>query len=172
MTSDYKIYSQELVGKEVGTKEEFEFLHSPRKASIYSAVLPGLGQAYNQKYWKIPIVYVGLGAFSYLAIDNHNEFNRFKNAYMQRADGEQDEFYGILNEQALINEMDRWRKFRDYNIIGIVAIYVLQIVDANVDAHLYNFDVSDDLSFRFAPGIINKEVLPRPGLEFKFVMRF
>ena len=127
--------------------EESLYLHSPRKASIYSAAIPGAGQIYNKKYWKVPIVYAGLGVFTYIAINNHNEFNRFKNAYILRSEGGQDEFFGILSEPALINEMDRWRKFRDYNIIGGLVIYVLQIVDANVDANLYHFDVSDDLSF-------------------------
>ncbi len=148
------------------------FTHSPRKASIYSAIVPGWGQAYNKKYWKIPVIYAGIGSFTYIALDNHKEFNRFKNAYLLRADGGQDEFFGILNEQALINEMDRWRKFRDYCIIGAVVVYVLQIVDANVDANLYNFDVSDDLSLRFAPEINNNLIVNKPNLSLKFVMTF
>jgi len=148
------------------------FTHSPRKASIYSAILPGLGQAYNKKYWKIPVVYTGIGAFTYLALDNNKEFNRYKNAYIQRTEGLQDEFLGTLNDQALLNEMDRWRKFRDYCIIGVTVIYVLQIVDANVDANLYNFDVSDDLSLRLAPSFNNNTLDNKPNLSLKLVMTF
>lgn len=147
--------------------------HSPRRATLYSTFLPGLGQVYNKKYWKIPVVYAGLGVCTYLAIDNNNEFNRYKNAYVIRKDGEQDEFFGILNEQALLNEMDRWRKLRDYSIIGIAAFYVLQIIDANVDAHLYHFDISDDLSLKVFPAY-NQYLLTQPitNLELKIVMTF
>lgn len=126
-------------------------IHSPKKATIYSAVLPGLGQAYNKKYWKIPIVYAGIGTLSYFIVDNQKEFNRFKNAYKIRMDNGQDEFYEILNEQGLINEMDRWRRYRDFCIIGTALVYILQIVDANVDAHLYDFDVGDNLTLRVFP---------------------
>lgn len=170
--SFFLLYSNVVKGQNATDTVEFE--HSPRKASIYSTVLPGLGQAYNEKYWKIPIIYAGIGVSTYLAIDNNNEFNRFRDAYIQRADGEQDEFAGILNEQALINEMDRWRKMRDYSIIGIAVIYILQIVDANVDANLYNFDVSDDLSLRFEPSIIQNSMViqPKPSMDVKLVLRF
>lgn len=121
---------------------------SPRKASIYSAVIPGAGQIYNGKYWKAPIVWVGMGTFTYMAIDNQSKFIRFKDAYLLRQDGGIDEFYDILTPEALINEMDRYRRFRDLNIIGATLFYVIQIVDANVDASLSDFDVSDDISLR------------------------
>jgi hypothetical protein len=123
---------------------------SPRKASLYSAVLPGAGQIYNGKYWKAPIVWAGIGTFAYLATDNQAKFMRFKDAYLVRQDGGIDEFYDILTPEALINEMDRYRRFRDLNIIGATLFYIIQIVDANVDAALYDFDVSDDISLRIS----------------------
>jgi len=131
-------------------KQEKEKVHSPRKATILSAVLPGLGQVYNKKYWKIPVIYVGIGAFSYLAYTNQAEFVRYKNAYIIRKAGGTDEFFGLHNEQALINSMDLYRKQRDLCLIGTILFYALQIVDANVDAHLFNFDISDDLSINIS----------------------
>ena len=128
-----------------------EDYHSPRKATIYSTALPGLGQAYNKKYWKIPVIYVGIGSLSYLSIQNQAEFSRYKSAYILRADGGTDEFFGIYNETALLDFMDDYRKNRDLCFIGITVLYIIQIVDANVDANLYNFDISDDLSMRLFP---------------------
>ncbi len=125
--------------------------HSPKKAMLLSAVLPGAGQAYNRKFWKIPIVYVGIGGFSYLAYNNQKQFNKYRDAYITRNNGGIDEFYNILNSQALINEMEKYRKQRDLNLIGFFAFYMIQMVDASVDAHLFEFDVSDKLSLRVQP---------------------
>jgi len=126
-------------------------VHSPRKATIMSAVLPGLGQIYNRKIWKVPIVYAGLGGFGYFAYYNQSQFNRFKTAYISRQNGGTDEFSGLLSNQGLLNEMDRFRRYRDICALGFLAFYALQIVDANVDANLFDFDVSDDLSINFHP---------------------
>jgi hypothetical protein len=131
--------------------------HSPRKASIYSAVLPGLGQAYNKKYWKIPIVYAGVGSFGYLAWQNQSAFSEYKNAYIL-LDNNQPNNYPNFNKQALINLMDEYRKQRDLCILGVVAFYAIQIVDANVDANLFDFDISDDLTLRLVPTV-------KPGMQ-------
>jgi hypothetical protein len=153
-------------------------VHSPKKASIYSAVLPGLGQAYNRKYWKIPIIYVGLGAFTYFAIDNQKEFNRYKNAYMIREAGGIDEFSSSVNllnsysDVGLIEQMDKWRKFRDLNFVGIAIFYTLQIVDANVDANLFDFDVSDELSMKLFPKTINTNYSRTPVLGIGCLINF
>jgi len=147
-------------------------IHSPRKATIFSAVLPGLGQAYNKKYWKIPIVYVGIGAFTYLAYDNQVEFNRYKNAYLIRQDGGTDEFYGTYNNQALINSMDLYRKQRDLCIIGAALFYAIQIVDANVDANLFDFDISDDLSMRLTPATFNQVYMRTPAMGISCTIQF
>lgn len=125
---------------------------SPKKAMIMSACLPGLGQAYNKKYWKIPIVYAGLGTLSYLAYNNQQQFNKYHDAYILREQGGIDEFYNILNSQALINEMEKYRRQRDISLIGLFAFYMIQIVDASVDAHLADFDVSDNLTINIQPG--------------------
>lgn len=143
-----------------GNKDEN--YHSPKKATIYSAVLPGLGQAYNKKYWKMPVIYVGIGAFTYLAIQNQSEFSRYKSAYLLRQDGELDEFDGIYNNQALLDFMDQYRKTRDLCFIGIIVVYAIQIVDANVDANLFNFDINDDLSLRVFPQTLNNNFTRTP----------
>ena len=143
-------------------------LHSPKKAAIYSAILPSSGQFYNKKYWKMPIVIVGMGTPIYFAIDNQKEFNRYKNAYKLRLEGKEDEFFGKYNEQALINEMDRWRSYRDYCIIGAALVYILQIVDANVDAHLFDFDIDDNLTLKMMPYQFNTNTVLTFGLTFRF----
>jgi hypothetical protein len=146
--------------------------HSPKRAALYSAVLPGSGQLYNKKYWKLPIVYVGIGAFTYFAIDNHNEFMRYKNAYILRENGEADEFLEEYNDQALLNEMDRWSKYRDLCIAGAALIYILQIIDANVDAHLMDFDVGDNLSVKLIPVQCNTKFSRSPIIGFGCSINF
>lgn len=124
----------------------------PRKASIMSAVLPGLGQAYNRKYWKIPLIYAGLGGFGYMLVTNHNQYKTYR-GYL-RAEYDDDPLTknttGISGENLAIIK-NGYRKSRDLAGIAVVLIYLLNIIDANVDAHLKTFDVSDDLSFRAFP---------------------
>ena len=140
-----------LSNEQVKEKENF---HSPKKATLL-ALVPGAGQAYNRKYWKMPIVYATMGTCIYFTISNQKQFKRFKNAYMQRDNGEHDEFYGILSQEAILNNMDRNRTIRDYFLAGTILLYALQIVDATVDAHLFYFDVGDNLSARFYPQTFN-----------------
>jgi len=124
----------------------------PRKASIMSAILPGLGQAYNKKYWKIPIVYAGIGGFGYMFVNNNNQYNYYRKN-LRAANGL---VPGAVNETHYSSDQLQvlklsYRKKRDFAIIGLALIYILNIVDANVDAHLKTFDVSDDLSLHIEP---------------------
>lgn len=158
-------------------EQENSKIHSPRKATILSAVLPGLGQAYNKKYWKIPVIYAGIGVSSYLAYDNHTEFVRYKNAYIIRHNDGVDEFSQpdgtqIYNDQALINSMDKFRKQRDLCLIGTLLFYTLQIVDANVDANLFDFDISDDLSMKISPYAFNQVYMRTPAFGINCVIKF
>ncbi|MEM6719931.1 MAG: DUF5683 domain-containing protein [Bacteroidota bacterium] len=123
---------------------------SPSKAAFYSAILPGLGQAYNKKYWKIPIVYAALGTGIYFYIDNNRNYNRYRRAYKRRLAGfTDDEFQDIVvDNNALIDAQEFYQRNRDLSLLLTVIAYVLNIVDANVDAHLLQFNVSDDLSVR------------------------
>ncbi len=121
---------------------------------MYSAILPGLGQAYNKKFWKIPIVYAGLATTGYFAVNNHREFKRYKNAYIMRVDGDSstiDEFAGTFSDGQLLTKTDEFRRSRDFFYILTAGVYLLNIVDAAVDAHFFHFDVSDNLSLRVEP---------------------
>lgn len=128
--------------------------HSPRKASLYSTMLPGLGQAYNRKFWKIPVVY-GLGAYTvYAAMANNVIYQGYRDAYRLRTDGNPatlDEYVGLESDFTLQQRRDEFRRDRDYFWILTGVVYVLNIVDAAVDAHLFYFDVSDKLSMQFLP---------------------
>jgi hypothetical protein len=126
-------------------KEPYDPL-APSKAAFYSAVIPGLGQAYNQKYWKIPIVYAGIGTGIYFYTSNKKEYNRFRDAYKRRLAGfTDDEFQGIANE-TLIRAQRTSRRNMDVSLAVAVGFYLINIVDANVDAHLKQYNISDDLS--------------------------
>lgn len=127
--------------------------HSPRKATILSAVLPGAGQIYNKKYWKAPIVWTGFAVFGYFINQNNKEYKRFRQAYNYSVDGDSTTISEFPNaDPALIaNERDIYRKWRDLSIILTVGWYALNIVDAHVDAHLFEFDVSDVARVRWEP---------------------
>ncbi|MEZ4875297.1 MAG: DUF5683 domain-containing protein [Flavobacteriaceae bacterium] len=127
------------------TKEAYNPL-APAQAAFYSAVLPGLGQAYNKKYWKIPIIYAGIGTGIYFYIQNTNDYNRFRDAYKRRLAGfEDDEFQGISDDR-LIDAQKSADRNRDVSIMVSIGFYVLNIIDANVDAHLRQYNISEDLT--------------------------
>lgn len=150
----FNAFGQEVIVEKDTIVEKSKADRTVKRATLFSVVIPSAGQIYNKKYWKAPIVWAGIGALSYFAYDNNQEFLRYKNAYLYRQDGGVDEFADILNEDGLVNEMDRWRRYRDLNLIGALLFYVVQIVDANVDASLADFDVSNDLSLRISnPGV-------------------
>lgn len=122
---------------------------APAKAAFYSAVLPGLGQAYNGKYWKIPLVYVGLGTGIYFYIQNNKQYHRYRDAYKSRLAGEtDDEFQGLLSDESLIDAQKQFQRNKELSLLLTAAMYILNILDANVDAHLQQFNVSEDLSFK------------------------
>lgn len=130
--------------------------HSPKKAAILAATLPGAGQIYNKKYWKLPIVYGGLGASIYFIITNHNNYQEYRNEYLFRLENNySNPEYERFTDNNLITLQDQYRRWRDLSYVTLAAFYVFQIVDATVDAHLMNFDVSDDISFRWRPSILN-----------------
>ena len=120
---------------------------SPAKAAFYSAVLPGLGQAYNRQYWKVPLVYVAIGSGAYFYIFNNNQYQRFRTAYFNRQNGVPDEF-PIYSENVLIDAQKFYRRQRDTAFLLTVLAYVLNVLDANISAHLKQWNVSDDLSIQ------------------------
>lgn len=133
-----------------------EKTHSPRKATIYSAVLPGLGQAYNKKYWKIPIVYAGFGGLAYMITSNTREYKKFKEAYIWKVSGDT---IPIDNEYIFKYETaDQLKRGKDYYLRNVELSwiltgvwYLLNIIDATVDAHLMDYDINEDLSLELEP---------------------
>jgi len=134
----------------INVPKEFDML-SPSRAAFYSAVLPGLGQAYNGKYWKVPLVWGTLGAGVYFYTLNNDNYNRARTAFKLRTNGKPDEFDGengniFLSEDALIRAQKSYKKDRDLSLLVTVALYILQIVEASTNAHLLQHDVDDNLS--------------------------
>lgn len=120
----------------------------PSKAAFYSAVLPGLGQAYNKKYWKIPIVYAAIGTGVYFYIDNNKQYNRVRDAYKRRLAGFNDDEFEKFTDDALREAQKSYRRNKELSLLVTVGLYALNIIDANVDAHLLQYNVDDNLSFK------------------------
>jgi hypothetical protein len=149
--------------------------HSVRKAAIFSAVLPGLGQAYNKKYWKIPVIYAGFTVIGYFVVKNSNEYADFKEAYIYVANGDTTEinnpYVTKYNQSQLKEAMDYYRRNRDLAYIIGALWYTLNILEAYVDAHFFDYDISDDLSMHVSPSAISfpmAPLQPAPGIKVSF----
>jgi len=144
--------------------------HSPGKATMYSAVLPGLGQFYNKKYYKIPIIYGGFIGLGYEISFYNQKYINFKQAYYDLHDNnpltksyeKTFPYYDYSKtadfnnwSQTFLNGIDFYRRYRDIFIISTVGFYLLNILDANVDAHFMDFDISNDLTINFEPFIVD-----------------
>jgi hypothetical protein len=149
-----------------------------RRATLYSAILPGAGQFYNKKYWKIPIVWAAIGIPAYLYFDNKKIYNEAQYALVvtiNKSGGDSlnnvsPDFLPLVtsgNTTAIINVRDEARKDQDYSILFVLLFYGLNIVDATVDAHLKDFNVNSDLSFRIKPMIIPGPT-PSAGITLAF----
>jgi len=123
---------------------------TPAKAAFYSAVLPGLGQVYLGKAWKLPFVYGAIGASVYYYVLNGDELQRYRTAYKRRIAGyTDDEFIELIpNDEKLLEGMRFHQRYRDISFIFIVGTYMLNIIEANVSAHLLQFNVSDQLTVK------------------------
>lgn len=164
-----QLVDSDTIKKIVSQDEE---IHSPKKATIYSAILPGLGQAYNKKYWKIPLIYIGFGAIVYFIDWNNDNYQLNKVAYQHFTDTipETNDYLKLKGiegwdlesptsrdnfKTALTKRQDYYRRNRDLLFISMIGFYGLNIIDASVDAHLFNFDISDDLTFNWQPSMLN-----------------
>lgn len=149
----------------------------PVRSTMYAAALPGLGQIYNRKYWKVPIVYAGFGALGYAVTVNTKNYNEIITAYQDFKDiiPETDSYLDLLVNQdpaeydpvlhpetynasteawvsnTLLNGVEYYRKYRDLSYIGIAAWYLFTIIDAHVDGSLFDYDISDDLKASVLP---------------------
>ncbi|MGY5351219.1 DUF5683 domain-containing protein [Wenyingzhuangia sp. IMCC45533] len=126
--------------------EEYFNPLSPSKAAFYSAVVPGLGQAYNKRYWKIPIVYGALATSLYYYTINNNTLKDVRRAFKLRAAGKPDEF-DLFSNQSLENAQKVLKRNRDTSLIVFIGLYALQILEASIDAHLLQFNISDKITF-------------------------
>ena len=125
---------------------------NPEKAAIYSAIIPGLGQAYNKKYWKIPIIYTGLISSAYYIKNSNESYTLYRNIYLNRISGDNsDQFQGQYSDIDLITLTNHYRRNREISILCCIGTYLLNIIDASVSAHLFNYDISDDLSLNIQP---------------------
>ena len=122
----------------------------PAKAAFYSAVLPGLGQAYNKKYWKIPIVYAAIGTSIYSYDFNQKKYWDYRNAYKSRKAGYKNDPYQnlIIDDNRLLDGADFHKKNRDLSMVFIVGFYILNILDANIDSHLKQYNVNETLTLK------------------------
>lgn len=138
--------------------------HSAHKATLYSLFLPGLGQAYNHKYWKIPIVYAGFAATGYFAFTNQSYYLKFREAYNYTLAGRQDpidnEYVGRYTLDQLKSQRDLYRRNMEFSFVLGGLVYILNVIDATVDAHLFNYDVSDDITLKLYPGMKPIDNLP------------
>ena len=166
------LFSQEIgnviIAKDTTKLQEIDPLR-PSKAAFYSAILPGLGQAYNKKYWKIPLVYGAIGTSMYFYLDNNKKYHSYRDAYKKRLLGLPDE-YEYLDDSRLIAAQRFYQRNRDLSLLVTIAFYVLNIVDANVDAHLTQFNVSEKLSL--APDIYQNEFTAKPNIGLTFNYKF
>ncbi|CAH0335022.1 hypothetical protein FVB9288_00641 [Flavobacterium sp. CECT 9288] len=129
---------------------------TPAKAAFFSAVLPGLGQAYNKKYWKIPLVYGAIGTSIYFYADNNKKYRQYRTAYKRRLEGVVTEDLAFLDNNRLIAGQKFYQRNRDLSALVTLAFYALNIIDANVDAALLQFNVDENLSLR--PAIYQNDV--------------
>jgi hypothetical protein len=156
-------------------------VHSPRTAAIRSAILPGWGQIYNRKYWKLPIVYGALGVSGYVFFSNIQTYRDLRFAYQAkykaslpppRADSVDyrriKPEYLPYDQESLRYNRDNFRRYIDYSFLFFIAIWGLNVVDATVDAHLKAFDVSPDLSLRFKTGYFDVAKTGGVGLVLTF----
>ena len=153
-------------------------VHSVKKATLLSTFLPGAGQVYNKKAWKVPIIYAGFAGMAYLIKFNNDNYHKYNDALIARNDGDSTtvdtEFKDKYSDENLATLQDYYRSNRDLSIIVTSLIYVLNIIDAHVDAHLYTFNVNDNLSIKVEPEFqfnqIGTKISPTSMLALK--MRF
>ncbi len=158
------------------------YQHSPKKATIYAMMLPGLGQAYNKKYWKIPIVYAGFGTLIYFISFNNREYKEYRKAYLHSLANDAlpedekeppiNEYEDLYSTNFLLESKNFHRRNRDLSYILTGLWYLLQMADATVDAHLLTWDVGEDLSLNVQPMFNPYAIGNKPVSGIKFSLRF
>ncbi len=154
---------------------------APSKAAFYSAILPGLGQIYNKRYWKAPIVWGAIGTGIYVYSFNNTEYNRARDAFKRRRAGfNDDEFFDLngdgegpdISLEALQDAQEARQRDRDLALLITIALYALNIIDANVDSHLKQYNVDDNLVIDFKPYLDLNSVTNQPNYGMALVVKF
>lgn len=158
---------QNLLSKDTIKSKEINPL-APAKAAFFSAIVPGLGQAYNKKYWKIPIVYGAIGSSLYYYSWNNKKYQEFRDAYKSRLAGNTNDKYNYLDDSRLITAQRFYQRNRDISFLFATAFYILNIVDANVDAHLLQFNVNENLTLETKLELNNINARPNYGLALNY----
>ncbi|NRA12988.1 MAG: hypothetical protein HRT57_13625 [Crocinitomicaceae bacterium] len=152
-------------------------VHSVKKAVILSAVIPGTGQIYNhiampkgkkKAFWKVPLIYAGLGASTYFLIYNQTEQKNYKEEYTLRQDSIVSPNYAQFTDAGILNLYNQHLDWRDLSILAVAAVYFIQLIDAGVEAHFVSFDISEDLSLKLEPTLLNYRAA---GLKMSFNFR-
>jgi len=126
------------------------------KATLYSVLLPGLGQIYNGEFWKLPIYWGGLMGSAYFYYNNSVNYERFRRIYKNATSTQEGYVYeGPISAETALYYRDIYRRYRDYSVVAFAAFYLLQIIDANVFSYMHNFDVSDDFAISLEPSVIS-----------------
>lgn len=172
-STDVKIKDLDISGKRNTTQGIYDPLR-PSKAAFYSAIFPGMGQIYNKKYWKAPIVWGALAIPTYYYQINNSDYKRYRTAYRLRKAGLQDEFTdssgtSTVSLETLETAQEQLKENRDFSLLSGVILYVLQIVEASVNAHLLQFNTDDSLSLKptFIPNQMKFDA-PTVGLKLKY----
>ena len=150
--------------------------HSPTKATIMSACLPGLGQVYNKKYWKVPVIYAGFGIMAYFIVTNADYYIDFKCAYIESSNGNINGNYSELvqkyTQDELLSTREYYRRNLEISCLISVVWYAMNILDATVDAHLYTFNISDRLTIKAEPAMLPTGFSYRPAAGLKLSLYF
>jgi hypothetical protein len=165
-----------LLLKDTFSKKITVFKPRPARSAFLSAIVPGAGQIYNKKYWKAPIVWAGLAAFTYMYFSNNSEYQSAKTSYLSLLDTVSTNniaYNGSINLNQVTQYKNNYRNNRDLALVLGVLFYGINIIDATIDAHLMSFDVSDNLSMKVQPSVIE---LPQSyafggGLTFSYLIK-
>ena len=167
-------FSQKSSAPSPALKQKKKTDHHPSTAMIFSACVPGLGQAYNKKYWKIPVIYAAMGTTIYFVDFNNKLYRSYKRAYIARTDTSAATIdnYPLYNATQLKELQDYHHRYRDLSAIFTFLFYTINVVDAYVDGHLRSFDVSDNLSLHIHPSFnfysANRKPVTGLALSLKF----
>ncbi|HKK75529.1 MAG TPA: DUF5683 domain-containing protein [Saprospiraceae bacterium] len=145
----------------------------PKKTLIYSLILPGMGQAYNRRWWKLPFVYGAVGGVVYAIDFNQRQYRRLRDALELKLNDQEHEFTGtsLDNANALRSNRDTYDRFTQMSYMATILVYGVIAIEAFTDAHLQNFDISDDLSMEIRPSIGIDELTRRPNTGVRIILK-